>query len=275
MAKKLFYVTTEMTPFASVSPLGDFSVDIPLKLQEMKHDLRTIAPKYGFISERKYILREVIRLRDIPFEFDGEKVSTSAKSAFIPKTRVQVYFLEHAEWFKPLSSLLYKSKNGRILSDNDVRSAFFSNSVLATLPHLFWSPDVILCNGWQSALIPALYKQKYEGGEFYKDIKTVQLIHWLDEYPKFSRGAYVKAGIEIPKSLDKKIINAYSMSAEYADAIILLNQPGYDMNKELLQIDGIKKHKSKIHTIDIDYTESADYSGVATKINEVLEKLSK
>ena len=47
------------------------------------------------------------------------------------------------------------------------------------------------------------------------------------------------------------------------------------MNKELLQIDGIKKHKSKIHTIDIDYTESPDYSGVATKINEVLEKLSK
>jgi len=274
MSKKIFYVTTEMTPFASVSPLGDFSVDIPLKLQELQHDLRTIAPKYGFISERKYILREVIRLRDIPLEFDGKKVNTSAKSAFIPKTRVQVYFLEHDEWFKPLSSLLYKSKNGRVLNDNDVRSAFFSNSVLATLPHLFWSPDVILCNGWQSALIPPLYKQKYEGGEFYKDIKTVQLIHWLDEYPKFSKEAYQKVGIEIPKSLDKKVINAYSISAEYADAIILLNQPGRDMNKELLKIDGIKNHKSKIHSIDIDYSESPDYSDVVEKINEVLEKLS-
>ncbi len=274
MSKKLFYVTTEMTPFASVSPLGDFSINIPLKLQNMQHDIRTIAPKYGFISERKYILREVIRLRDIPFEFDGESISTSAKSAFIPKTRVQVYFLEHEEWFKPLSNLLYKSKNGRILTDNDVRSAFFSNSVLATLPHLFWSPDVILCNGWQSALIPALYKQKFEGGEFYKDIKTVQLIHWLDKYPIFNRDAYMKAGIEIPKSLDKKVVNAYSISAEYADAIILLNQPGNDMSKEFLKIDGIKKNKSKIHTIDIDYSESPDYSEVATKINEVIEKLS-
>lgn len=274
MAKKIFYVTTEMTPFASVSPLGDFSVDIPLKLQELQHDLRTIAPKYGFISERKYILREVIRLRDIPLEFDGEKISTSAKSAFIPKTRVQVYFLEHDEWFKPLSSLLYKSKNGRVLNDNDVRSAFFSNSVLATLPHLFWSPDVILCNGWQSALIPPLYKQKYEGAEFYKDIKTVQLIHWLDDYPKFSKEAYQKVGIEIPKSLDKKVINAYSMSAEYADAIILLNQPNRDMSKELLKIDGIKDHKAKIHTIDIDYSESPDYSEVVKQINEILEKLS-
>lgn len=274
MSKKIFYVTTEMTPFASVSPLGDFSVDVPLKLQNMQHDIRTIAPKYGFISERKYILREVIRLRDIPFEFDGESISTSAKSAFIPKTRVQVYFLEHTEWFKPLSNLLYKSKNGRILTDNDVRSAFFSNSVLATLPHLFWSPDVILCNGWQSALIPALYKQKFEGGEFYKDIKTVQLIHWLDKYPEFDRGAYKKAGIEIPKFLDKKVVNVYSLSAEYADAIILLNQPGNDMSKEFLKIDGIKKNRSKIHTIDIDYSESPDFTEVATKINEVIEKLS-
>ena len=137
MPKKIFYVTTEMTPFASVSPFGDFSVDVPLKLQDMEHDLRTIVPKYGFISERKYILREVIRLREIPLEFDGKEISTSAKSAFIPKTRVQVYFLEHEEWFKPLSTLLYKSKNGRVLSDNDLRSAFFSNSVLATLTTSF------------------------------------------------------------------------------------------------------------------------------------------
>ncbi|MEE9572209.1 MAG: glycogen/starch synthase, partial [Candidatus Neomarinimicrobiota bacterium] len=206
--------------------------------------------------------------------FDGENISTSAKSAFIPKTRVQVYFLEHTAWFKPLSNLLYKSKNGRILTDNDIRSAFFSNSVLATLPHLFWSPDVILCNGWQSALIPALYKQKFEGGEFYKNIKTVQLIHWLDKYPKFSRDAYKKTGIKVPKSLDKKVINAYSMSAEYTDAIILLNQPGNDMIKEFLKIDGIKKNKAKIHTIDIDYTESPDYSEVVTNINKVIEKLS-
>ena len=109
---------------------------------------------------------------------------------------------------------------------------------------------------------------------FYKNIKTVQLIHWIDEYPKFSRDAYKKVGIEIPKSLDKKVINAYRISAEYVDAIILLNQPDNDMTKELFKIDGIMKHKSKIHTIDIDYTDSPDYPGVASKINEVLEKLS-
>lgn len=275
MSKKIYYVTTEMDPFASVSPLGNFSVNVPLKFQEMEHDIRTIVPKYGFISERKYILREVIRLRKIPFVFDGKEINTSAKSAFIPKTRVQVYFLEHDEWFKPLSTLLYKAKNGRILSDNDLRSAFFSNAVLATLPYLFWSPDVILSSGWQSSLISALYKQQYEGKEFYKDIKTVQLIHWLDDYPKFDSAVFKKANIDIPKGLKGKTINSYSVSAEYSDAIILLNQPGRNMTDELMKIEGLKKNKSKIHTIEIDYSENPDYASVTNKINEVLEKLFK
>ena len=98
---------------------------MPLLLQNKRHDIRTIIPKYGYVSERKYILREVIRLREIPFEFGEENVITSAKSAFIPKTRVQVYFLEDDQRFKPLTNLIYKAKNGRVLIDNDMRFAFF------------------------------------------------------------------------------------------------------------------------------------------------------
>ena len=94
MSLKLFYFTTEIAPFANTSLLSKYSVDVPLSLQTAGHDIRTILPKYGFVSERKYILREVIRLREIPFDFNEEGQIVSAKSAFIPKTRVQVYFLE-------------------------------------------------------------------------------------------------------------------------------------------------------------------------------------
>ena len=118
MPKKLYYLTTEIVPFANVTSLAMFSTRVPLALQEKGHDIRTIIPKYGYVSERKYILREVIRLREIPFEFNGSNKVASAKSAFIPKTRVQVYFLEDSSWFQPLSNLVYKSKNGRILADN-------------------------------------------------------------------------------------------------------------------------------------------------------------
>ena len=157
MSLKLFFLTTEIEPFASTSHLGKFSVDVPLALQTVEHDIRTIIPKYGFVSERKYILREVIRLREIPFDFDGEEIITSAKSAFIPKTRVQVYFLENPDLFKDLTNLLYKSKNGRLLTDNDERYGYFTKAAIATLPHLFWKPDVLICNGWQTTAAPLIY----------------------------------------------------------------------------------------------------------------------
>ena len=171
MSKKIYFSTTEIVPFANVSNIAPFSTAVPTLLQELGHDIRTILPKYGFISERKYILREVIRLREIPFSFCGQEEIASAKSAFIPKTRVQVYFLESEEWFQPLNNLLYKSKNGRVLMDNPMRYAYYSKAVLSTLPHLFWVPDILVCNGWQSALIPNYYKNEYEGiSDFYKRI---------------------------------------------------------------------------------------------------------
>ena len=40
-------------------------------------------PKYGYISERKYILREVIRLKDMPINFLGKTISTNMKSMSI------------------------------------------------------------------------------------------------------------------------------------------------------------------------------------------------
>ena len=174
MSKKLYFLTTEIIPFADVSSLAQFSTKIPLALQEKGHDIRTIIPKYGYVSERKYILREVIRLREIPFEFNGEERIASAKSAFIPKTRVQVYFLEDEEWFKPLTNLIYKAKNGRVLADNGQRYAYFAKAVLSTLPHLFWSPDIFICNGWQSAMVPGMFNRHFEGiSDFYNDIKTI------------------------------------------------------------------------------------------------------
>ena len=82
MSKKLYYLTTEIIPFANVTPLAEFSTKVPLALQGKGHDIRTIIPKYGYVSERKYILREVIRLREIPFEFDGEEKVASAKNSY-------------------------------------------------------------------------------------------------------------------------------------------------------------------------------------------------
>ena len=274
MPLKIFYLTTEIIPFANTSSLADFSAKVPLLLQNKENDIRTIIPKYGYVSERKYILREVIRLREIPFEFGEEDVISSAKSAFIPKTRVQVYFLEDEKRFKPLTNLIYKAKNGRVLTDNDMRFAYFSKASLAILPHLFWRPDVLWCNDWQSALVPAFYKQQYANDEFYAGMKSVLVVHnYENEFLAISRNTFKNAGLEEPAIMKKGVVNAYEIAAEYVDLIIAIDSPNKKVSKKLLELPVIKKNKSKVLTIKTADDESPDYDKVAARIDDRLQKL--
>ncbi len=275
MSKKIYFSTTEIIPFANVSSLAEFSTSVPLHLQELGHDIRTILPKYGFISERKYILREVIRLREIPFVFREEEEIASAKSAFIPKTRVQVYFLENEYWFKPLTNLLYKSKNGRILIDNPERYAYYSKAVISTLPHLFWVPDIFVCNGWQSALIPTIYKNEYEGiNEFYNNIKTVLVIHDFDEYSNATRSELSKFGIEIPLKLKGDKINLYDISTYSADAILIIDTPGKKISSKLLKKTAFKDNKNKLTIFEQKEIENVNYNTVTKTLDQIFSKLT-
>ena len=271
MKLKIFYLTTEIVPFANISSLAEFSAKVPLLLQDKEHDIRTMIPKYGYVSERKYILREVIRLREIPFEFGKENVITSAKSAFIPKTRVQVYFLEDSKRFKPLTNLIYKSKNGRLISDIHERFAFFSKASLAMLPHLFWKPDLMWCNNWQSALVSAFYKEHYKDDDFRANIKSVLVVHdYNEEYLNIEKGVFSKVGLTVPDGVKKGVINAYEAAAQNVDLIIAIDSPSNSVSKELVKLPSIKKSKLLIvKTSD----ESPDYEKVAAKIDNGLQKL--
>ena len=277
MPKKLYFITTEIMPFANVSSLADFSTKVPLFLQENGHDIRTIIPKYGYVSERKYILREVIRLREIPFVFKGFDHVTSAKSAFIPKTRVQVYFLEDEFWFKPLTNLVYKSKNGRILADNNERYGYYSKAVLSTLPHLFWAPDIFICNGWQSALVPGLFKKHFDGiNQFYKKIQTVLIIHELNEYVNISRKDLNDMEVPIHESLKGDSLNVYDVASFSADHIIIVDKKEDEISEKLLKSPGISANKEKLSVIKYKYSDDdiPDFIDVADQLDKIIKKVS-
>tara|TARA_B100000900_G_scaffold373174_1_gene353571 strand:+ start:267 stop:1097 length:831 start_codon:yes stop_codon:yes gene_type:complete len=275
MPKKLYFITTEIIPFANVSSLADFSTKVPLFLQENGHDIRTIIPKYGYVSERKYILREVIRLREIPFAFKGNNHVASAKSAFIPKTRVQVYFLEDEHWFKPLTNLVYKSKNGRVLADNSERYGYYSKAVLSTLPHLFWSPDIFICNGWQSALIPGLFKKHFEGiNQFYKKIQTILIIHELNDYSDISRKDLNDMEVPIHESIKGDSLNVYDVASFSADHIIIIDKKEGEISEKLLKYSGISANKEKLSVIKYPDDESPDFMVISDQLDKIIKKIS-
>ena len=219
---KLYYLSAEVAPFSETYELATFSRKITSKLHDKEDvDIRVSQPKYGYVSERKYILREVIRLKDIPVMFNKEKHIINMKSCFIPETRVQVYFMENNPLYKSLPDLIYKARNGRIFSDIDERFAFFALSAIDTLTSLFWAPDVFICNDWQTSFLPILLREQYKQEEFYSNMKSVYIIHSVNDYRKYSKKTYDMLGLTPGES--GKLIDNHICAIENADLTIAMN----------------------------------------------------
>ena len=233
---KLYYLSAEVAPFSETYELASFSRKITSKLHDKEDiDIRVSQPKYGYVSERKYILREVIRLKDIPVIFNEEKHVINMKSCFIPETRVQVYFLENNPLYKILPELIYKARNGRIFSDIDEKFAFFALSAIDTLTSLFWAPDIFICNDWQTSFVPILIRERFKQVEFYSNMKSVYIIHSINDYRKYSKHTYDM--LDLTPSESGKLVDNHICAIENADLTIAMNYESSNL------MENMKKQK--------------------------------
>jgi starch synthase len=248
---KIYFLSSEISPFSETYELASFSRKITTKLHNMEDvDIRVSQPKYGYVSERKYILREVIRLKDIPVIFNNKKHIINMKSCFIPETRVQVYFIENNSLYKSLPDLIYKARNGRVFSDLDERFAFFSFSAIDTLTSLFWSPDVFICNDWQTSFVPILINQKFKENVFYKNMKTVYIIHSLNDYRYTSESAYSKLGLVLNNA--DEVIDNHILAIENSDLTIIMNYESTNLLEELKKETALYKLIQSKQSLVID-----------------------
>jgi starch synthase len=266
---KVFFLSSEIEPFSNTYSLSNFSFDFGLEIKNNKDvDIRMCQPKYGYISERKYILREVIRLKDLAVDFaEGDKIA-NLKSAFIPKSRVQVYFAEGEDLFESVTDLLYKSKNGRLFNENSIRFAFFCKSVLFSLKKLFWAPEVIISNDWQTSFIPLLGKTIFNNDDFYKDIKYVHIVHSYNKNINLSKESFKSLSLleEVGDNFD-----SFLNPVKYADFTVVLNDVNLpiidEINKDSASKKVLKGAKHKVY--DIDY-KSENYKD---QINNVIKDI--
>ena len=272
---KLYYLSAEVAPFSETYELATFSRKITSKLHNKEDvDIRVSQPKYGYVSERKYILREVIRLKDIPVMFNEEKHIINMKSCFIPETRVQVYFMENNPLYKSLPDLIYKARNGRIFSDIDERFAFFALSAIDTLTSLFWAPDVFICNDWQTSFLPILLREQYKQEEFYSNMKSVYIIHSINNYRKYSKKTYDMLGLTPGES--GKLIDNHICAIENADLTIAMNYESSKLMDKMMKqkklFDAFESNNSMV--IDIPKKSNREvWKETANTIESACKKL--
>ena len=269
---KILFLTSEISPFCETYKLSDFSKKISMLLNDKEnYDIRISQPKYGFISERKYILREVIRLKEVPVTFNNTERTLSIKSAFIPGTRVQVYFVLDKDYFAKINPLIYKSKNGQFIKDNFQRYSLFCLALLESFKKLFWYPDIIITNDWQTSMLPHILKNKFSDDENYNKIKTVNFIHSVDNNRKIDSNYYENFDIKVKY---KKGMDVLSESLCHFNMNVLLDTKDKSLakkiNKSKLLSENFKKAKTRSWKFP---EENQDWLKLSEKIDSLILKL--
>ena len=248
MAKSLsiLYVTSEVFPFAKVGSLGDAAHAFTLAVRDFGHDIRVMLPKYGNVSERKNKIHEINRLKDIPIPVGDESDPATVKSSSMasPRTKVQAYITTNFRYFDQKKTFYNDPKTGLPLADNDERFIFFQRSVLETCMILGWMPDIIQCNDWQTALLPAYIKMMYPSK--FKKTKVILNIHDFERQGVFPATTFEKTGFE--KSLKKHFIHKNNFNFLKAGIVfadyITTNSPSYA--KQILKDNNYSNGLNKV-----------------------------
>lgn len=168
---RILFASSEVTPFASRSPMSDLIRNVPEYLHEYGgFESRIMMPRYGTISERRNRLHEVIRLSGSIINLGDTEDILKVKVASIPGIRLQVYFMDSQEYFKRKG--IYEDRDGTLFPDNLTRAVLFARSVLTTATNLGWSPDVVHAHGWLASLLPVLLRSEYAESPLFRNSKV-------------------------------------------------------------------------------------------------------
>lgn len=153
------------------SPIRVLNRQLPELCQANGYETRTFMPKFGDINERRNQLHEVIRLSGLNLIIDDTDHPLLVKVASIQSAHIQIYFMDNEDLFNKRRGIA--DADGKEYEDNDVRTIFYARSVLETVRKLRWTPDIVHCSGWMSALAPLYVKKAYSDTPFFAHSKVV------------------------------------------------------------------------------------------------------
>ncbi len=224
--KKVLFISQEITPYLPETEMSTIGRNLPQLMQEQGLETRTFMPKYGSINERRNQLHEVIRLSGMNLIIDDTDHPLIIKVASIQSARLQVYFIDNEDYFQRKHTVV--DEDGNEFEDNDERTIFFVRGVLETVKKLRWTPDVIHCQGWLSALAPLYIKKSYKDDPFFKDSKVVYSLFddkFEKPFPeKFAKQLLIEGikDADLKSILGKEITyeNLSHLAIDYSDGVI-------------------------------------------------------
>ena len=235
---RILFVSQQIYPYLDQeTPIRMLNRKLPEWFQSSGYETRTFMPKFGDINERRNQLHEVIRLSGMNIIISDVDHPLLIKVASIQTARIQIYFIDNDDYFYRRKGLM--DANGEEYKDNDERSIFFARGVLETVKKLRWTPNIVHCSGWMSALTPLFIKKLYADTPFFENTKVVLSLD-SDEYAtpfgsKFSTkilgGGILNTDIRSIAGLPVGYEDLMRLAIDNADAIVLASE---NVNQRLL-----------------------------------------
>jgi len=172
---KVLFISQEIDPYINETEIATICRKLPQYVQEKGCEIRVFMPCYGHVNERRNQLHEVQRLSGLNIIINDNDHPLLIKVASIQSARIQVYFIDNEDFFRRKG--IARDEDRKPFEDNDERSIFFVRSVLETIKKLRWTPDIVLCSGWISALAPMFIKRSYITDPFFAKSKVVYALY--------------------------------------------------------------------------------------------------
>ena len=256
---RILFISQEIFPYlAEETPMRLLNRQLPEYFQAHGYETRTFMPKFGEINERRNQLHEVIRLSGMNLIIDDTDHPLLIKVASIQQARIQIYFIDNDDLFHRRKGVV--DTDGVEYADNDHRVIFYARGAIETVKKLRWTPNIILCSGWMSALAPLYLKKAYGDEPFFANSKIVLMLD-DNEYSKpFGTNFSEKLRIDGITNNDVRSIAGFPVGYEelmrlaidYSDAIV------YASDKVNQRLVNYAETKSKPTLPYIDQEEVAD-----------------
>lgn len=265
MAKtKILFITHEMSPFLELTKISEITRQLPQAMQDKGFEIRILMPRFGNINERRNRLHEVIRLSGMNIIINDNDNPLIIKVASIPSARMQVYFLDNEEYFQ--RKHVFADGSNKFYEDNDERTIFFCKGALETVKKLGWSPDIVHCHGWMSALVPAYLKTIYKDDPTFKNSKVVYSVYddgfSANLNPAFASKAVMNGmtaeHTEIYTDATNNALNIGAIS--YSDAVVYATDTVHD---EVLKF--VKKGNKPT----LEYVSTSDFENYYNLYEEI------
>ena len=174
--KKVLYVAYESLPFIKTGGLADVAYALPKAID--KYSVSVVLPLHKLIKDNYLDKLSLVKTINIRFASSIDEANLYT----LDNEGVTYYFIENDKYFNRSDVYGY--------DDDVLRFMFFSIAVIEFMIELKRYPEIIHCNDYHTALIPALCKYRYNNIKAIDKIKFIYTIHNLIYQGSYSKRYY-------------------------------------------------------------------------------------